>query len=137
MKEGYNNAWFFHRLAKFHRNANFIKRIEVDGVIYEDESDVRSQLVLFYQGLFEEIGLGRPTMDGLDFACIVEEERLTLGKEFTKEEVIQVLRRWRVIKPLGLMGSPWLSFTIARALWKRMSWISLFIFIGTLCLNDL
>ena len=31
-------------------------------------------------------------MDGLDFACIEEEERLSLEKEFTKEEVIQVLR---------------------------------------------
>ena len=31
-------------------------------------------------------------MDGLDFACIEEEERLSLEKEFSKEEVIQVLR---------------------------------------------
>ena len=104
VKEGYNNAWFFHRLAKFHRNANFIKRIEVDGVIYEDESDVRSQLVLFYQGLFEETELGRPTMDGLDFACIGEEERLTLEKEFTKEEVIQVLKEMEGDKAPGPDG---------------------------------
>ena len=31
-------------------------------------------------------------MDGLDFACIEEDERVSLEKEFTKEEVIQVLR---------------------------------------------
>ena len=48
MKEGDNNTCFFHRLANSHRNANQIKRIEVDGVFYEDESDVRPQLVLFY-----------------------------------------------------------------------------------------
>ena len=30
-------------------------------------------------------------MDELDFACIGEEERLSLEKEFSKEEVIQVL----------------------------------------------
>ena len=53
---------------------------------------MRSQLVLFYQGLYEEIDLGRPSMNGLDFACIEEEERQSLEKEFTKEEVIQVLR---------------------------------------------
>ena len=64
----------------------------VDGVLYEDEAEVRSQLVLFYQGLYKETDLGRPSMDGLDFACIVEEERLSLEKEFTKEEVLQVLR---------------------------------------------
>ena len=43
-------------------------------------------------------------MDGLDFACIVEEERLTLEKEFTKEEVIQVLREMEGDKALGLDG---------------------------------
>ena len=64
----------------------------MDGVLYKDELDMRSQLVLFYQWLYEEIELGCPTMDGLDFACIEEEERLSLEKEFTKEEVIQVLR---------------------------------------------
>ena len=44
--------------------------IEVDGILYEDELDVRSQLVLFYQGLFKKTEVGHPTMDGLDFACI-------------------------------------------------------------------
>ena len=48
VKERDNNTRFFHRLANSHRNANFIKRIEVDGVIYEDELDVCSQIVLFY-----------------------------------------------------------------------------------------
>ena len=57
-------------------------------LFYVDELDVHSQLVLFYQGLYEEIEVGCPTMDGLDFAYIEENERLFLEKEFTKEEVI-------------------------------------------------
>ena len=92
VKEGDNNTRFFHRLANSHRNASQIKRIEVDGVLYEDEPDVRSQLVFFYEGLFKETEVGRPTMDGLDSACIEEGERSSLEKEFTKEEVTQVLR---------------------------------------------
>jgi len=43
-------------------------------------------------------------MDGLDFACIVEKERLTLEKEFTKEEVIQVLREMEDDKAPGPNG---------------------------------
>ena len=43
VKEGDNNTQFFHRLANSHRNANQIKQIEVDGVLYEDESDIHSQ----------------------------------------------------------------------------------------------
>ena len=42
MKKGDHNIWFFNRLSNSHRNANQIKRIEVDGVLYEDESDVHS-----------------------------------------------------------------------------------------------
>ena len=78
MKEGDNNTRFFHRLANSHRNATHIKRIEVNGVLYEDELDMRSQLVLFYQGLYEETKLGRSSMDGLYFACIEEKERQSL-----------------------------------------------------------
>ena len=48
--------------------------------------------------------MGRPTMDGLDFACIEEDERLSLEKEFTKEEVFQVLREMEGDKALGPDG---------------------------------
>ena len=43
-------------------------------------------------------------MDGLDFACIEEEERQSLEKEFTKEEVIQVLREMEGDKAPGPDG---------------------------------
>ena len=76
-------------------------------------------------------------MDGLDFACIEEDERVSLEKEFTKEEVIQVLREMEGDKPLILMVSPWLSFTNVGVLYKRILWISLITFIGTMCLNGL
>ena len=42
MNEGDNNTHFFHRLANSHRNVNLIKRIQVDGVLYEDEADMHS-----------------------------------------------------------------------------------------------
>ena len=42
MEEEDNNTHFFHRLANSHRSANQIKRIDVDGVLYEDEFDVNS-----------------------------------------------------------------------------------------------
>ena len=45
VKEGDNNTRFFHRLANFHRRANHIRSIEVDGVLYEDGPIVKSQVV--------------------------------------------------------------------------------------------
>ena len=76
----------------------------MDGILYEDKSDVRSQVVHFYQKFYEETKVGRPTMDGLDFACIEEEERLSLEREFMKEEVIQVLREMEGDKAPGPEG---------------------------------
>ena len=48
--------------------------------------------------------MGRPTMDGLDFACIEEDERLSLEKEFTKVELIQALREMEGNKAPGPDG---------------------------------
>ena len=68
-------------------------------------------------------------MDGLDFACIEEDERHALEREFTKEEVTQVLRE---IKPPVLMDSLWSSFTNVGVSWKGMLWLSLSTSTGTL-----
>ena len=54
MKEGDNNALFFHRVANSYRRSNHIRGIEVDGVLYEDEEEVRSKVVQFYQSLYTE-----------------------------------------------------------------------------------
>ena len=44
-------------------------------------------MVQFYQNLYKETDMWRPTVDGLDFGCIGEDERLALEREFSKEEV--------------------------------------------------
>ena len=76
-------------------------------------------------------------MDGLDFSCIKEEERLSLEKEFSKEEVFQVLREMEGDKAPGPDDFTIAFFTNVSVLWKRMSWISLITFISTLCLKGL
>ena len=87
MKEDDNNTRFFHRLVNSHRRASHIRSSEVDGVLYEDGPTIQSQVVQFYQNLYTEIDMWRPIVDGLDFACIGEDERLALEREFSKEEV--------------------------------------------------
>ena len=58
VKEGDNNTLFFHRVANSHRRTNHIRGIEVDGVLYEDEEEVWSKVVHFYQNLYIELILG-------------------------------------------------------------------------------
>ena len=61
-------------------------------------------MVQFYQNLYTKTGMWCPTVDGLDFACIGEDERLSLEREFSKEEVTQVLMKMEGDKASGLDG---------------------------------
>ena len=82
----------------------------------------------------------RPSMDGLDFSCIEEKERLSLERTFSKEEVIQVLKEMegdKGIKHPVRMVSLWLFSINVGVLWKRMSWLFLNIFFVILCLKGL
>ena len=91
VKEGDNNTCFFHWVANSHRRTNHIQGIEVDSVLYEEEEEGRSKVINFYQRLYTELDTWRPSMDGLKFARIEEDERLELERDFSKEEVVNVL----------------------------------------------
>ena len=92
IKEGDNNARFFHRIANSHRRTNQIRGMEVDGILFEEESDVTDQVVDFYKRLYLEPKTWRPTIDGLEFACLDKIERSMLEREFENEEIIEALK---------------------------------------------
>ena len=56
----------------------------MDGVLHVDQDKVRSKVVHFYQDLYTKSESRRPSMDGLEFACIEEEERIALERDFSK-----------------------------------------------------
>ena len=62
----------------------------MDGVLYEDE--VQFKVVHFYQSLYTESDTWRPSMDGLEFVRIEEDEQFKLERDFSKEEVCKVLQ---------------------------------------------
>ena len=45
IKEGDNNTKFFHKVANSQRRYNHLSVLEVDGVIYEEDSEVADQVV--------------------------------------------------------------------------------------------
>ena len=67
LKEGDNNTKFFHKMANSQRRCNYMDKVEVDGAVYEDESEIREQVVHFYESLYQESETWRPTVDGLEF----------------------------------------------------------------------
>ena len=54
IKEGDNNTKFFHKMANSRRRFNHLSFLEVDGVIYEEESEIATQVVNFYKNLYQE-----------------------------------------------------------------------------------
>ena len=91
LKEGDNNTKFFHKMANSNRRRNHISGLEVDGVFYEDEDEMREQVVHFYESLYRESEDWRPYVEGLPFASIGETKRNMLERRF-KEEIVQVLK---------------------------------------------
>ena len=54
IKEGDNNTKFFHKMANSHRRFNHLRTLEVDGVVFEEDSEVSNQVVQFYKNLYKE-----------------------------------------------------------------------------------
>ena len=75
IKEGDNNTKFFHKVANSQRRYNHLSVLEVDGVIYEEDSEVADQVVQFYKKLYTETEEWRPFVEGLEFDQIDGLER--------------------------------------------------------------
>ena len=75
IKEGDNNTKFFHKMANSRRRHNHICILEVDGVIYEDKSEMADQVVQFYKKLYKETEEWRLCVEGLKFDQIEGLER--------------------------------------------------------------
>ena len=91
IKEGDNNTKFFHKMANSRRRFNHLNFLEVDGVIYEEESKMAAQVVNFYKNLYKESEEWRPVVEGLEFDQIDGSERGWLERRFEKEEILLAL----------------------------------------------
>ena len=90
-KEGDNNTKFFHKMANSHRRFNHLRTLEVDGVVFEEVSEVTNQVVQFYKNLYKETEGWRPFVEGLEFDRIGNMERVWLERKFEREEILQVV----------------------------------------------
>jgi hypothetical protein len=94
---------------------NHIRGLEVDGVYYEDEDEIREQVVHFYESLYQEFEEWRPHLEGLSFASIGEIERDLLERRFEKEEIVQVLK---VLEGDKAPGSDGFAMAFFQHCWK-------------------
>jgi hypothetical protein len=92
LKEGNNNTKFFHKMANSNRRRNYMEKVEVDDIVNENDTEIRDNVVSFYEDLYQEKEVWRPSVDGLDFHSIGAVERSHLERKFDREEVLLVLR---------------------------------------------
>ena len=92
IKEGDNNTKFFHKVTNSQRRYNHISMLEVNGVIYEAESEMANQAIQFYKNLYKESEEWRPFVEGLEFDQIEGLERDWLERRFEQEEVLRVVK---------------------------------------------
>ena len=98
------NTKFFHKVANYQRMYNHISMLEVNGVIYEDESKMVDQVVQFYKNLYKETKEWRLFVEGLEFDQIEGLERDWLEERFEKEEVLQLVKELEGDKALVTDG---------------------------------
>ena len=104
IKEGNNNTKFFHKVANSRRRYNHISMLEVNEVIYEEESEMVDQAVQFYKNLYKESEEWRPFVEGLEFDQIVGLERGWLERRFEQEEVFRAVKELEGDKAPGSDG---------------------------------
>ena len=78
-------------MANSHRRFNHLRTLEVDGVVFEEVSEVTNQVVQFYKNLYKETEGWRPFVEGLEFDRIGNMERVWLERKFEREEILQVV----------------------------------------------
>ena len=109
----------------------------MDGILFEEESDVRDQVVDFYKRLYQEPEAWRPTIDGLEFTCLDETERSMLEREFEKEEIIEALKEVEGDKALGPDGFTMTFYQKCWSVLEGMYWLSSKIFTTSVFLRNL
>jgi hypothetical protein len=92
LKEGDNNTKFFHKIANSNRRRNLMEKLEVDGIIYSEDSIIRDKAVQFYETLYMETKDWRPFVDDLSFSRIDDMDRNLLDSLFERDEILQFVK---------------------------------------------
>ena len=87
LKEGDINSIYFHKVINFRRHYNGVQGILIQGEWIQNPNDVKKEAVNFSLNRFTEQQFCRPTLDGVQFFSINQEQREFLAVPFSNLEI--------------------------------------------------
>ena len=106
LREGDRNTGFFHKMANSHSRRNCLSKIKVDGVWLTEEQEIKRGVVRAFKDQLTDPGGWHPSMEGLDFNRIGNEDAARLEEVFSEEEVLKALSDLNGDKAPGPDGFP-------------------------------
>ncbi|XP_071687207.1 uncharacterized protein [Rutidosis leptorrhynchoides] len=87
MIEGDENSKYFHNSLRRNYNKTNIRGVSVNGAWCVDPVTIKEAAASHFQTLFSEVGNERPSLDGLSYMSISEQEATDLELPFSEAEV--------------------------------------------------
>ncbi|XP_020207365.1 uncharacterized protein LOC109792369 [Cajanus cajan] len=85
--KGDKNTRYFHVVVNWRRRMNSLKGIEKDGVWIQEPNQVKYEVSNYFSNKFSEEMWLRPTLDGVQFSKISNEQRILLTQQFGGLEI--------------------------------------------------
>jgi hypothetical protein len=101
--QGDANTTFFHQYASYRRQKNGVRSIQVDGAVIMDHAAMAEATFHHLEGLLGT-SVGQDFSLDLDYLAVGTEDHSDLHKEFSEEEISDVVRRLPHGKAPGLDG---------------------------------
>ncbi|KAK1300868.1 hypothetical protein QJS10_CPB13g01356 [Acorus calamus] len=90
---GDNNTKFFHRAANQRRRANRITQINIEGRLWEEQSEIRANLVEHFKRAFSKRRGWKPTWEDPELPKLGAEQREFLEAPFSEIEIHRAVAR--------------------------------------------
>ncbi|GKV38004.1 hypothetical protein SLEP1_g45962 [Rubroshorea leprosula] len=110
-------ANYFHKSITARWRRNEINIISVEGRELKQVDEIKQGIMEYFQKLFTDDGWSRPTLQGLTFRTISDNDRSMLTQPFTEEEVKEVVWTCDSTKAPGPDG---FNFGFLKAQWEVM-----------------
>ena len=92
MKEGDANTRYFHNCMKPRASSNGVRALKVNGGWVQTPTEVRREVVDYFRRHVGEVVRDRPSLDGVPFDWLTEEDNIFLEENFTSEEIEGVVK---------------------------------------------